>query len=149
YTCNMLHDVLYHYGFDEQSGNFQETNYTGQGDGFDAVYAQAQDGSGTNNANFGTPPDGGPGVMQMYLWRTSNNDLFTVNSPASVAGTYGIELAGFGPLLPSTPITEDLVLVQDDAAPVSDGCEDLVNASAIAGKIAVVDRGTCTFVSKV
>lgn len=149
YTCNMLHDVLFHYGFDEQSGNFQETNYTGQGDGFDAVYAQAQDGSGTNNANFGTPPDGGPGVMQMYLWRTSNNDLFTVNSPASVAGTYGIELAGFGPLLPSTPITEDLVLVQDDAAPASDGCEDLVNASAIAGKIAVVDRGTCTFVSKV
>ena len=28
--------------------------------------ADAQDGSGTNNANFSTPPDGMPGRMQMY-----------------------------------------------------------------------------------
>ena len=29
--------------------------------------AEAQDGSGTNNANFSTPPDGTSGRMQMYL----------------------------------------------------------------------------------
>jgi hypothetical protein len=40
----------------------------------DAVYAQAQDGGGTNNANFGTPPDGSlRAAMQMYMWRTSES----------------------------------------------------------------------------
>jgi extracellular elastinolytic metalloproteinase len=149
YTCNVLHDVWYRYGFDEASGNFQETNYSGAGLGSDAIYAQAQDGSGTNNANFATPPDGSPGAMQMYLWRTSENDTFRVNSPGTVAGTYTIEVAGFGPLLPSSPITADLVLVDDGADPVTDACEDPVNGAALSGKIAVVDRGTCTFVSKV
>jgi hypothetical protein len=150
YACNTLHDVWYQYGFDEQSGNFQETNYSGLGEGEDAVYAQAQDGSGTNNANFGTPPDGGSGAMQMYLWTTTDEgDSFTVNSPGSVAGTYSIEIAGFGPELPSDPITADLVLVEDDADPFTDACDNLVNGADIAGKIAVVDRGLCTFVSKV
>lgn len=149
YTCNVLHDVWYRYGFDEASGNFQETNFFGEGFGSDAIYAQAQDGSGTNNANFSTPPDGSPGAMQMYLWRTSENDTFRVNSPGGVAGTYTIEVAGFGPLLPGEPITADLALVDDGADPVTDACEDPVNGAELAGKIAVVDRGTCTFVSKV
>ena len=30
------------------------------------MLAEAQDGSGTNNANFTTPPDGTSGRMQMY-----------------------------------------------------------------------------------
>lgn len=149
YTCNALHDIWHHYGFDEESGNFQETNYTGMGEGEDAVIAQAQDGGGTNNANFATPPDGSSGIMQMYIWRTSEADTFRVNSPAAVAGSYPIALAGFGPLLPSAGITADLVLVQDNVEPLSDGCEDILNGAALAGKIAVVDRGLCTFVMKV
>jgi uncharacterized repeat protein (TIGR01451 family) len=36
------------------------------GAGGDRVLAEAQDGSGTNNANFSTPPDGTSGRMQMY-----------------------------------------------------------------------------------
>src|SRR5690606_31850860 len=149
YTCNALHDIWHHYGFDEESGNFQELNYTGTGQGEDAVIAQAQDGGGTNNANFATPPDGSPGVMQMYIWRTSEADTFRVNSPAAVAATYSIALAGFGPLLPSAGITADLVLVQDSAAPFADGCDEILNGAALVGKIAVVDRGLCTFVNKV
>ena len=34
----------------------------------DRVSAEGQDSSGTNNANFATPADGGRGRMQMYLW---------------------------------------------------------------------------------
>jgi Zn-dependent metalloprotease len=68
YWNNLLHDVHYRYGFTELAGNFQQANYTGQGLGNDAVQADAQDGSGTNNANFYTPPDGTPGRMQMYLF---------------------------------------------------------------------------------
>ncbi len=65
---NIIHDVMYQYGFDEVSGNFQVNNYGNGGAGNDAVNADAQDGSGTNNANFGTPPDGSAPRMQMFRW---------------------------------------------------------------------------------
>ncbi len=68
YWNNFIHDYLFRLGFDEAAGNFQAVNSSGQGRGNDAVNADAQDGGGTNNANFGTPPDGGPPRMQMYLW---------------------------------------------------------------------------------
>lgn len=148
YTCNVLHDVWHHYGFDEAAGNFQYTNYTGFGEGNDEVYAQAQDGGGMNNANFATPPDGWSGAMQMYLWRTSEGDSLIINSPSSVAGGYAVVAAGFGPVLPTPPITADLALMEDGTAPLNDGCDPLVNAAQLEGKIAVVDRGLCTFVSK-
>ena len=58
YWNNVLHDVHYLYGFDEASRNFQVNNYGRGGNGNDSVNAEAQDGGGLNNANFGTPPDG-------------------------------------------------------------------------------------------
>jgi len=72
YWNNIIHDVMYQYGFDEASGNFQENNYGRGGAGSDSVSADAQDGSGTNNANFGTPPDGSNPRMQMFLWNRTN-----------------------------------------------------------------------------
>jgi extracellular elastinolytic metalloproteinase len=73
YWSNILHDVHYLYGFDEAARNFQVNNYGRGGTGGDAVNAEAQDGSGTNNANFATPPDGTPPRMQMFE--------FTVTTP--------------------------------------------------------------------
>jgi hypothetical protein len=74
YWNNFMHDKLYELGFTEAAGNFQSNNFSRGGLGNDAVQADAQDGSGVNNANFSTPPDGSPGRMQMYL--------FTGPSPA-------------------------------------------------------------------
>lgn len=74
YWNNIMHDVWYQYGFNESSGNFQENNYGNGGAGSDSVNADAQDGSGTNNANFGTPPDGGNPRMQMFLWTNPTRD---------------------------------------------------------------------------
>ncbi|KAJ2836451.1 hypothetical protein FBU31_001369 [Coemansia sp. 'formosensis'] len=68
YTVNTMHDLSFIYGFTEAAGNFQDVNYSGQGKGGDYVVAFAQDGSGTDNANFATPPDGQHGVMRMYVW---------------------------------------------------------------------------------
>ncbi|BGP56030.1 hypothetical protein JCM8202_005174 [Rhodotorula sphaerocarpa] len=68
YTNNLYHDLLYRYGFDEESGNFQDYNFERGGRGDDAVQANAQDGSGYNNANFATPPDGQRPRMRMYVW---------------------------------------------------------------------------------
>jgi extracellular elastinolytic metalloproteinase len=65
---NLMHDITYEYGFDEPNGNFQENNFGLGGNGGDSVNAEAQDGGGTNNANFATPSDGSNPRMQMYLW---------------------------------------------------------------------------------
>jgi hypothetical protein len=76
YLNNVIHDKLYRHGFDEAAGNFQTSNFGRGGSGNDPVNAEAQDGSGTNNANFATPNDGSRPRMQMYLWNgsTPNRD---------------------------------------------------------------------------
>ncbi len=68
YIMNLYHDELYRLGFTEAAHNFQNDNFGRGGVGADRVSAEGQDSSGTNNANFGTPADGGRGRMQMYLW---------------------------------------------------------------------------------
>ncbi|MDZ4289264.1 MAG: M36 family metallopeptidase, partial [Prosthecobacter sp.] len=75
YYCNWVHDRLYQVGFTESSGNFQTNNFGRGGNGNDAVLADAQDGSGTNNANFSTPADGSPGRMQMYVFTGPTPDI--------------------------------------------------------------------------
>ncbi|CAG8492994.1 1_t:CDS:2 [Acaulospora morrowiae] len=72
YWNNLIHDLFYRYGFDEVAGNFQQDNHGKGGKGKDAVIANAQDGSGFNNANFATPPDGKNGKMRMYVWDVVN-----------------------------------------------------------------------------
>ena len=157
YMNNMIHDITYHYGFDEASGNFQINNYGNGGNGGDYVFADAQDGGGINNANFSTPPDGGAGRMQMYLWSAPGQVLgtfMTVNGGA-FDGQYYAKAANFvlGTALPNTPITSDLVLIEDDDSGAStdpnDGCDNIINAAEIAGKIAIVRSGTCSDRSKV
>jgi PA domain/Thrombospondin type 3 repeat len=79
--------------------------------------------------------------------------LLRVDTPEAVAGRYAVGLASFGPSLASHSISGGLVLAQDasDAAgpATTDGCSPLSNPSEIAGKIALVDRGTCNFTVKV
>ena len=75
YWNNVTHDLLYQYGFDEASGNFQVNNFGRGGSGNDDVRAEAQDGGGTNNANFYTPADGSRPRMQMYIGTYSNPDV--------------------------------------------------------------------------
>jgi extracellular elastinolytic metalloproteinase len=72
YLNNVIHDKLYRHGFTESAGNFQEDNFGRGGAGSDSVNAEAQDGGGTNNANFATPNDGSNPRMQMYLWTFSS-----------------------------------------------------------------------------
>ena len=68
YWCNWMHDRLYELGFTEAAGNFQNDNFGRGGLGNDALQADAQDGAGTNNANFSSPPDGSAPRMQMFTW---------------------------------------------------------------------------------
>ena len=145
---NVIHDTLYDAGFDEAAGNFQEDNFGLGGRGSDSVNAEAQDGGGTDNANFATPRDGRNPRMQMYLWSSPDPDHeVLVNAPGSIAGSYGARRAAFGGTLDATGITDDVVVADDGTGTTSDGCEAIGND--VSGKIALVDRGTCNFVVKV
>ncbi|KAG8160668.1 hypothetical protein KVR01_008932 [Diaporthe batatas] len=71
YSVNTYHDLLYELGFTESTYNFQTSNDGKGGQGSDFAIVNAQDGAGTNNADFSTPADGRPGRMRMYLWTES------------------------------------------------------------------------------
>jgi extracellular elastinolytic metalloproteinase len=68
FYANDFHDRTYVLGFTEASRNFQLSNLGRGGAQNDPVNVDAQDGSGTNNANFATPPDGSRPRMQMFLF---------------------------------------------------------------------------------
>jgi hypothetical protein len=76
------------------------------------------------------------------------NNALLINTPAGVAGTQQAGTATFGPAAPSAGITGNLVLVNDGTGTVTDACEPIVNASDVAGNIALIDRGTCNFTVK-
>lgn len=73
--------------------------------------------------------------------------VLTVTAPAGVAGDYAVGSATFGPPLSSTPVTGQVVLVADNFGNPTNGCETITNN--LSGKIAFIDRGTCTFPVKV
>lgn len=144
YANNIIHDFAFRYGFDEAAGNFQQTNYSGVGVGNDYVRAEAQDGGGTDNANFATPPDGGGGRMQMYLWSNTGGRLLTINAPSGVAGqTLEARVGDFGAPITATPFTGDVAIANDASNSPNLACGAIV--SDVAGKIAMIDRGSCEF----
>jgi hypothetical protein len=98
---------------------------------------------------------------QMLVWdgmclngataaRLGPKPLLRVNSPVTIAGDYEVGLPQFGPGLGNPGTTGDVVLVLDNSGLPGNGCDPpFVNAAAIAGKIALIDRGGCTFTTKV
>ncbi|KAF8883983.1 Fungalysin metallopeptidase-domain-containing protein [Infundibulicybe gibba] len=68
YVINAIHDTAYLYGFTEKAFNFQANNFGKGGQGNDRVLMSVQDASGTNNADFATPPDGQSGICRMFVW---------------------------------------------------------------------------------
>lgn len=74
YWCNWMHDRLYELGFDEAAGNFQKDNFGRGGADNDAMLADAQDGSGVNNARYFPVPDGMAGHIEMFLFNGGDPD---------------------------------------------------------------------------
>ncbi|RZK55397.1 MAG: hypothetical protein EOO59_10605, partial [Hymenobacter sp.] len=155
YWANIIHDVTYQYGFTEAAGNFQADNIGRGGLGGDYVKAEAQDGSGTNNANFSTPIDGTSGRMQMYLWSAITPPYFiNVTTPTTVAGNYTAVEGGFSTnnsLFTLGPISGTLGLYADaGSSPLTYlACGAYGGTTPLTGKIALLYRGTCNFSAKV
>ncbi len=148
YLTNFMHDWFYDAGFDEKSGNPQQDNYGRGGRGSDRILAEAQDYSGRNNANASTPADGASPRIQMYVFAGQTTADITVNAPAGIAGVKAVGVSGgFGK--DSFNVTGSVVLAQDTGGTdPNDACEGLSNGAAVTGKIALVHRGSCSFVQK-
>src|SRR6185369_6443769 len=85
--------------------------------------------------------------------------VLSVNSPSAIAHGFDLGTASFGAAADKTTVTADIVAATDAAdfigPSTTDGCSAYTNASAVAGKWALVDRGgnaagdpPCTFVLK-
>lgn len=79
--------------------------------------------------------------------RLGPKPLLRVTSPAPAAGDYNVGLPTFGPALTSGGVTGQVVLANDTFGNPTNACEAM--SGSLAGKIALVDRGTCTFTVKV
>jgi hypothetical protein len=75
-----------------------------------------------------------PGVLALGV------PLMRVNAPGGIAGAYDVGTATFGPALTGTGVRGDV-----SYATPANGCAAV---SGVAGKIALIDRGVCTFVVK-
>ncbi len=145
YMVNFMHDWFYDSGFDEKSGNHQVDNYGRGGRAGDPILAEAQDFSGTNNANAATPSDGASPIIQMFQFNGPSPAELNVTTPANIAGPKPAGTAGFGK--ESFDVTGTLVVAQDgQGADASDACEPLTNN--VTGRIVLVHRGLCSFVQK-
>jgi len=145
YVINFLHDWFYDAGWNEVSRNPQASNFGRGGAQDDRIKAEAQDGSGRNNANATTPADGASPRIQMYLYDSFNGPRgVTVSEPAGLAGDFPVVPSRSGPR--DFDVSGVAVIVDDGAGAPGDGCESpFTNAAEIAGNIAVIDAGTCGF----
>ncbi len=91
-------------------------------------------------------PSTGEGVLAVAAtWHDGMAFLaLRVDEPQDVAGDYIASSASFGPSLTAEGVSGQLMAAQ----PV-DACADLGNAAALSGKVALIERGDCTFVSKI
>lgn len=145
YWNNIMHDVMYQYGFIEGAANFQDDNLQRGGVGNDHVNAEAQDGYSLNNANFYTPPDGYSGRMQMFLFDT--RPVLHVNTPALLAGNYQVNSVSPYILLANLgSLTGDVALYEDGGT--NQACSAATNN--LTGKIALINiAGSCVIENKV
>lgn len=83
-------------------------------------------------------------LVAFFVAHFASAQYVIVNSPSAVAGAKDFSTGSMSVDLLSDIWTSDVVL----ADPVQ-GCADLANAAAVAGKIVLIDRGTCNFSTKV
>ena len=79
-------------------------------------------------------------------------NIVQINAPDAIKGTFQAGNSLFGADLTVGGVTGIMVLATDAAngeGPLtSDACTALTNAAQVAGRITLVDRGTCTFLQK-
>ncbi len=154
YANNIIHDVLYQYGFDEVSGNFQANNYGKGGIAGDFMIADGQDTGRRNNASIFVTPEGVPPRMQMFLWNKyffhinegtleggyKANDSFFLNSNGFLTGVR---------IINNPPLTAELTFIKNGSSASLEACDPSAVLTGLTDKIVVLRRGNCSDVSKI
>jgi PA domain-containing protein/flagellar hook capping protein FlgD len=87
----------------------------------------------------------GPAVTFKAPLTLGPRPKLVVNAPGAIAGPMLMGRASFGAALSTPGLTRAVVLADDGSGTTSDACTALVNAAAVSGKIALVDRSAnCT-----
>jgi hypothetical protein len=158
-VTTMLHEFSHGFGF-LTAVNSSGTEFLGKPDVFEAhilddstgqLWPEMTDaGRMTSSVNTGQVVWSGQWVTDTVPGVLRGAPELTASAPA--AGDYPIGLAEFGPPPTEQGVSGPLVAALDpsDASGPStfDACSPVTNASDLAGKIALIDRGACTFVSK-
>ncbi|MGE3958091.1 MAG: PA domain-containing protein [Vicinamibacterales bacterium] len=160
----LLHEFAHGLGFSSFTSVTTGEPFFGQSDVYSQFYKDNTTGlmrdqmtdaerlaSGTNPRNVvwtgANVTNKVPQVLQV------GTPLLVVNAPSSIAGDYAVGAAAFGAAITAAGVSGDIVAALDAADAVgpstTDGCSAITNGSAVAGKIALVDRGTCGFTVKV
>jgi hypothetical protein len=90
----------------------------------------------------------GPAVTAASNAFLNGSPVLEFRAPSNPAGILSLGSASFGPDLDSFGVTGELVLADDGNGNVNDACGPLVNGAQIAGNIALIDRGSCSFADK-
>ena len=96
--------------------------------------------------NYGNVVFTGPNAKAGAALILDDRKDFRVLSPAPVAGNYAFGSVNFGPLISTTNFNGSVVLGTDSVGTAGDGCEPIT--SSVAGKIALIDRGSCAIAVK-
>ncbi|KAJ1971414.1 hypothetical protein H4R35_005271, partial [Dimargaris xerosporica] len=108
------------YGFTSSAGNFEVTSQNGKGQ--DPVIVNTQDGSGFNNANYATPPDGSQPKMRLYLWKVGSRTY-----DGAECGDVVIHEAAHGASVRMTSSTNSGCLASGEGAGLGEGWSDIVS----------------------
>ncbi len=156
----LLHEMGHGLGFQTFASGTTGTLYNGYPDIFCRFLYDATTGLHWNEESSGQRAasailpykllwDGDAVRFMAPLTLDYGRPLLRVNPPAAIAGDYDVGTASFGPALAYPGVTGDVVLGVDAVSPYNDACSAITNGAEMAGRIAIVDRGTCTFTVKV
>ncbi len=103
--------------------------------------------AGNEGQNFFATGSPGSYPEVLSVAASSDNDLLTlkVTAPASVAAEHPAAEGDFTVRLATVPPIAAEIILSSPA----DGCTAFTNAAAVAGKVVLVRRGSCSFVEKV
>lgn len=148
YTVNHLADWFHAGGFDEAAGNHQRDNRGRGGIGGDPLDLQTLDADIPNNANAMVPADGSPPRIQLGAFQRDLLVMITfTGGHTATLPQQAVGGAMFGPQ--DFDQSAEVVAATDGEDAAFDLCSTPTGSPSLAGRIALVERGTCLFVDKV
>jgi hypothetical protein len=158
----LLHELAHGLGFETLVDETTGAEFQGQPDVFESMildtstyrhWTDMSDAERVASAvNTGHLTWDGPAVWSAAPGILDGVSVLTVLEPPAIAANLPVGAAAFGAPLSDEGVTADLAAALDasnvSGPAATDACSPLTNAAEVAGRVALVDRGTCPFVVK-